>query len=162
MAPDNPPPIRASRWKPPPGPAGSPGRASGPRTAFRILGLPILIVAGVFLYYGLQDYLALPKCDSERAKKTLGEVLKQLNLEPVRYEPMNTVSSSKDQVVCNAVLPLPDGASVVIDYSFTWDGRSANMKYSISRRTADSPAATPPPSPPTPPLSSPTPAPGGG
>ena len=162
MAPDNRPPVRASRWKGPTGSAAPP-RGGKHRLAFRILGLPVIAVAVVVLYNGLQDYITLPACDSERAKRTLGDVLKQLKFEPLRYEPIKTISSSKEEVVCNAVLPLPDGGSVVADYSFYWQGRKASMKYSISHRAADSPAATPPPSPPTPPsppLSSPTPSPG--
>jgi hypothetical protein len=39
-------------------------------------------------------------------------------------------------VVCNAVLPLPDGANVAIDYSFYWQGDKANMKYSVSRKAS--------------------------
>ena len=106
------------------------------RQVFRILGLPILAVAGVLIYSGLRDRLVLPECDSDRAKQSLADVLKQLKLEPTRYEPIKTVSSSKEEVVCNAVLPLPDGASVVADFTFYWEGGKANMKYSISRRAA--------------------------
>jgi hypothetical protein len=73
-------------------------------------------------------------CDSESAKKTLADVLKQLKLEPTRYEPIKTVSSSKTQVLCNATLPLPDGGNVVIDYSFYWQGSRANMRYSVTRK----------------------------
>ena len=101
------------------------------RLALRLLGLPALAVAALMIYDGLRDRLTLPACDSERAKETLAEVVKQLKLEPVRYEPIKTVSSSKEEVVCNAVLPLPDGAHVVVDYSFYWQGGKANMKYSI-------------------------------
>jgi hypothetical protein len=46
------------------------------------------------------------------------------------------VSSSKDEIVCNATLPLPDGASVAVDYKFYWEGNTANMKYSISRKSS--------------------------
>ena len=88
----------------------------------------------VLLYRGLRDRFVLPECDSERAKQTLAEVLKQLQLEPTRYEPIKTVSTSKDQVVCNAVLPLPDGGNVVADYTFYWQGSTADMRYSISRK----------------------------
>ena len=98
--------------------------------------MPVIAVAVVVLYNGLQDYITLPACDSERAKRTLGDVLKQLKFEPLRFEPIKTISSSKEEVVCNAVLPLPDGASVVADYSFYWQGRKASMKYSISHRAA--------------------------
>ena len=90
----------------------------------------------MFIYNGLRDRLALPECDSDRAKKTLERVLKQLQFEPLRYEPIKTGSASKDQVVCTAVLPLPDGANVAVDYKFFWDGGNANMRYSVSRKSS--------------------------
>jgi hypothetical protein len=106
------------------------------RLAIRLLVLPVLAVAAVLIFNGMRDRFDLPKCDSDRAKQTLTEVLKQLKFEPLRYEPIKTVSSSKDEVVCNAVLPLPDGATVVLDYSFVWQGNKANMKYSIARKSS--------------------------
>lgn len=106
------------------------------RFALRLIGIPVVAVAGVLIYSGLRDHFVLPECDSERARQSLSEVLKQLQIEPVRYAPIKTVSTSKDQVVCNAVLPLPDGASVVADYTFYWQGNTANMKYSISRKSS--------------------------
>ena len=132
MADDNPPSKR------PPGQYASRPwpRPRGPRTAWRILGLPVLAVAGVYMFGALRDYIELPACDSDRARKSLAEVLKQLNFEPVRYEPLTTISTNKTEVVCNAVLPLPNGATVVVDYTFYWQGNKANMRYSISRRAA--------------------------
>jgi len=106
------------------------------RLALRLIGIPAAAVAGVLIYSSLRDRLVLPECDSERAKHTLADVLKTLNMEPTRYEPIKTISSSKDQVVCNAVLPLPDGAKVAIDYTFYWQGSTANMKYSVSRKSS--------------------------
>jgi hypothetical protein len=70
------------------------------------------------------------------AQQTLGQVLKQLKLEPVRYAPIKTVSSSKDKVVCNAAMPLPDGGTVVADYTFYWQGDKADMRYSVHREAA--------------------------
>jgi hypothetical protein len=138
MADDNPPPLRARRWTPPP----SIGRSSPPRKSYRfalrLLGIPILAVAGVFIYSGIRDRLALPECDSDRAKKSLAEVLKELNYAPTKYEPITTVSTTKDQVECNAVLPLPDGSSVAADFTFYWQGDKANMKYSVARKTSGS------------------------
>jgi hypothetical protein len=105
--------------------------------ALRLLGLPIVAAVAIYLFYGLRDYVVLPQCDSDRAKQSLSAVLKQLNLEPLRYQPVKTISISKDEVVCNAVLPLPGGASVVVaDYTFYWNGGKANMKYSISRKSS--------------------------
>jgi hypothetical protein len=102
--------------------------------ALRLVGIPAAAVAGVLIYRGVRDHLVLPDCDSERAKHSLADVLKQLQLEPVRYQPIKTVSSTNDRVVCHADLPLPGGGSVVADYSFYWDGGKASMKYSIAKK----------------------------
>ena len=104
----------------------------------RLLGIPVLAV-------GRRDTLPRAARSSgasgmrfgDGAAKTLGQVLKQLNLEPVRYAPIKTVSSSKEKVVCNAVMPLPDGANVVADYTFYWQGGKANMRYSVHREAAE-------------------------
>jgi hypothetical protein len=146
MADDNPPPIRARRWKPPPSSPG-PGR-SAPRKShrfiLRLLGIPIVAVIGVFIYRGVHDRIVLPECDSGRAKTSLAEVLKQLNLEPSTYAPIKTVSSTKNDVVCSAVMPLPGGGYVAADFTFYWQGDTASMKYSVARKaTNDSPVAPP-------------------
>ena len=107
---------------------------------FRLIGIPALAVAGVLLYRGLHDRFVLPDCDSTRAKNTLADLLKQLKSEPLRYEPIKTISTGEDRVVCNAVLPLSDGSNLVIDYSFFWQGSTAEMKYSIARKPAQSSA----------------------
>jgi hypothetical protein len=135
MASDDPPPLRARRWTRPPGIGTTSSPQKSYRFVFRLLGIPILAVAGVFIYIGLRDRLVLPECDSERAKQSLAEVLKQLKLEPERYEPIKTVSSTKNDVVCSAVLPLPDGSSVAADFTFYWQGDKANMKYTVARKT---------------------------
>jgi hypothetical protein len=74
----------------------------------------------------------------------LADVLKQLKMEPLRYEPLTTVSTSKDEVVCNAALPLADGANVYVNYNFFWQGATASMKYSISRRPSENSPPAPP------------------
>ena len=140
MAGENPPPRRpasgfARRWA---ATGSTAGRSY--RTTLRLLGIPILAVAGVLVYRGIQDRFVLPACDSSRAKDTLTDVLKQLQIAPLRFEPITTISTSKAEVVCNALLPLADGASVNIDYRFFWQGSTANMKYSISRREPKSSA----------------------
>jgi hypothetical protein len=112
-----------------------PPRAKSRRLALRLIAVPLIVVIAALLYHGLRERFFLPECDSERAKQTLTDILKQLKLEPVRYEPITMVSSSKTQVVCNATLPLPDGGSVAVDYSFYWQGSQANMKYSVARRS---------------------------
>jgi hypothetical protein len=106
------------------------------RFALRILVIPVIAVAGVFIYSGIRNRIVLPECDSDRAKKSLAEVLQQFKYEPTTYAPIKTVSTTKDQVVCSAVLPLPDGSSVAADFTFYWQGDTANMKYSVARRTS--------------------------
>jgi len=108
------------------------------RLAFRLIGIPVLAVAGVLLYSGLRDYFVLPGCDSTRAKNTLADIFRQLKVAPQRFEPIKTISASKDEVICNAALPLADGATLNVDYRFFWQGNKANMKYSISRKPAQS------------------------
>jgi hypothetical protein len=108
------------------------------RTVFRLSGLAIAAAATLFIYRGIRAHFVLPDCDSQTAKATLAQVLKELKLEPVRYGPIKTVSSTKDKVVCNAVMPLPDGATVVADFTFSWQGRKPNMSYSIHRVPAHS------------------------
>jgi len=130
---------RFARWSS----AGTPPPHRPYRLAYRIIGIPLIAVLGVYIYSGIRDRLVLPTCDSARAKQTLSDVLQQLKLVPLRYEPIKTVSTSKTEVVCNATLPLPDGGDVVVDYSFVWEGDKANMRYSVVREP-------PPPQPPAP------------
>ena len=111
-----------------------PPRSRPARLAMRLIGVAVVVVAAALLYGGLRDRFVLPQCDSDRAKRTFADVLKELRLEPVRYEPITTVSSSKTEVVCTAVLPLPDGGNVAVDYRFRWQGNQANMSYSVSRK----------------------------
>lgn len=132
-SPTPPAPLRASRGSPPPSSPTSPYRL-----IFRILGIPMIAVAGVLLFRGLEAHFVLPACDSDRAKQTLSTVLKELNLEPVRYAPIKTISSTKERVVCNAIMPLPDGGNVVADYTFYWQGSKANMRYTVRREAAKS------------------------
>jgi hypothetical protein len=121
---------RFTRW-----PATTSSAGSN-RLALRLIGIPVLAVAGVLIYRGLHDRFVLPECDSSRATNTLADVFKQLKITPLRYEPIKTVSSSKEKVVCNALLPLQDGSNVNIDYSFFWQGSNAEMRYSISHQPA--------------------------
>jgi hypothetical protein len=102
----------------------------------RLIGIPAVAVAGVLIYSGLRDRFVLPECDSDRAKHTLADVLGQLKLEPARDGAVKTVSSSKEQVVCSVALPSADGATIAVEYTFYWDGSTAKMKYSISRKSS--------------------------
>ena len=147
MADNDTPSLRARPWKRPP----DSGKASAPyksyRFIFRLLGIPVLAVGGVLVYNGIRERLYLPECDSERARKSIADVLKQLKLEPTAFTPIKTVSATKTDVVCSALLSLPDGANVAVDFTFYWQGDTAQMKYSVARRPTNEPA----PAPPTPP-----------
>ncbi len=124
---------RARSWR-----AAGQSATSPYRFLLRLIGIPIIAVAAVFIYRGVHDRFALPECDSAAAKSTLSQVLKQLKLEPARYTPIKTISSSDSEVVCAATLPLPDGASVVANFTFYWQGDKANMNYSIHRQAPQS------------------------
>jgi hypothetical protein len=115
-------------------PATPPPPQARRRSALRLITVPLIAIVVALLYYGLHDRFFLPECGSERAKRTLADVLKQLKLEPVRFEPLTTVSSSKTQVICTALLPLPDGGNVTVDYTFYWQGSQANIRYSVTRK----------------------------
>jgi len=114
-------------------------------------GLRIVAVIGVFIYSGIRDRLVLPDCDSDRAKKSLADVLQQFKYEPTTFAPIKTVSATKDQVMCSAVLPLPDGGYVAADFTFYWQGDAVQMRYSVSRQSAGGAPVTPA-APVTPPL----------
>jgi hypothetical protein len=144
MTSDDPPPLRARRWTPPPSPPGRSSPRKSYRFVLRLLGIPIVAVIGVFIYSGIRNRIVLPECDSDRARKSLAEVLQQFKYEPTTYAPIKTVSATKDQVVCSAVLPLPDGGYVAADFTFYWEGDKANMKYSVARKATDDSSIAPP------------------
>jgi hypothetical protein len=129
-------PIRARRWQRPPSDSARPGRPRPYRLALRLVGIPAAAVAGVLLYQGLRAHFFLPECDSNSAKHTLADVLQQYGLAPTSYASIKTVSSSKEQVVCNAVLPLPHGGNVAVDFTFYWQGSNASMRYSVTPHVA--------------------------
>jgi hypothetical protein len=144
MADDNPPPLRARRWTPPPSAEVRSSPRKSYRFVLRLLGIPIVAVIGVFIYSGIRNRLVLPDCDSDRAKKSLVEVLQQFKYEPTTYGPIKTVSSTKNDVVCSAVLPLSGGGFVAADFTFYWQGDKAQMKYSVARKATDDSAIAPP------------------
>jgi hypothetical protein len=109
------------------------------RLIFRIIALPILAAAAFLLFNGLRDYLELPQCDSDHAKEWLGQALRPFNFGPLRYESIKTISNSKQEVACNAVLALPNGSNIAVDYSFYWSGNKVNMRYSVPLTGSGSP-----------------------
>jgi hypothetical protein len=120
------------------GPSGGGSPRNTKRLALRLALVPLLAIGGVLIFQGLRDRLTLPDCDSGRAKQTLSDILKEFKYEPLRDQPIKTISTSKEQVVCNAVLAEPDGSTIVIDYRFYWQAGTATVQYSISRRAAAS------------------------
>jgi hypothetical protein len=114
------------------------------RLIFRLLALPILAGAAFLLFNGLRDYLELPKCDSDHAKEWLGQALAPFKFNPTGYESIKTISSSKQEVACNAVLALPNGSNITVDYSFYWSGSKVNMRYSVPLTGSGSPPPAPP------------------
>jgi hypothetical protein len=114
------------------------------RLIFRLLALPILAGAAFLLFNGLRDYVELPQCDSNHAKDWLSQALQPFQFNPTGYESIKTISSTKQEVACNAVLALPNGSSVAVDYSFYWSGSKVNMRYSVPLTGSGSPPPAPP------------------
>ena len=75
--------------------AGRPSPARPNRLALRLIGVPLLAVAGVLIYRGLHDRFVLPECDSGRAKDALADILKQLKYQPLRYEPITPFPAAR-------------------------------------------------------------------
>jgi hypothetical protein len=141
MADDN---FSATPSAPVPSRRGSGGKAPANRRRrliLRLLALPAVAIAAyvMFNYGGLRDYVELPQCDSDHAKKWLGQALDPFKFGPTRYESIKTIASSKQEVVCNAVLTLPNGYNIAIDYSFYWSGSKVNMRYSVPLTGSGSP-----------------------
>ncbi len=99
----------------------------------RLIGIPAVAILGVFLYRGMRDRLMLPECDSDNARQTLATLLKELQLGPVRDEPIKTVSASKDEVACSVTLSLPGGGTTAIDYAFYWQDGKIRMKWNTRK-----------------------------
>ena len=134
MATDN------SSSKPPAPRAYTAGGARPPlgknnRMAIRLLVLPVLAVAAVLIFDGMRDRFDLPTAIPIAPRRRYPNVLKTAQT-PNRCATSRSrrFRAARDEVVCNAVLPLPDGATVTLDYRFYWQGNKANMKYSISRK----------------------------
>jgi hypothetical protein len=120
-------------------PAAAPAPAAKPRSKLvRVLsgiaGLIAIAVGASQLYSVYKSFNVLPECDSKSAKDTMAGIYKEHNFEPGDYTSIQTVSSDKDHVVCNAVLPLPDGVNLIADYDFFWEGSTVKVKYSMHRK----------------------------
>jgi hypothetical protein len=133
---------RSPRWS-----SARSSPAGSNRLVFRLIGIPALAFAGVLIYRGVQERFTLPECDSSRARQTLSHVLSPLKVEPLRDAPIKRISSRKERVVCNVALPLSDGGSLNIDYNFFWQGNTADVRYSISRKPAQKSGIEPPQAP---------------
>jgi hypothetical protein len=114
---------------------------------FRLIGIPALAFAGVLIYRGVQERFTLPACDSSRAKSTLNELLGQLKAGPLQEDAIKAISTNKQQVVCSVVVQQSGGVAFNIEYTFFWQGNSAEMRYSISRKAPQDTTTKPPEAP---------------
>jgi hypothetical protein len=128
------------------GKSASPPPGARRRLIVRLLAFPAIAVAAyvMFTYGGLRDYLELPQCDSDHAKEWLGQALQPFNFGTPHYESIKTISSTKQEVVCNATVAFPNGSNIGVDYSFYWHGSKVNMKYSVPLTGSGSPPPAPP------------------
>jgi hypothetical protein len=128
------------------GKSASPPAGGRRRLIVRLLALPAIAVAAyvMFTYGGLRDYLELPQCDSDHAKEWVGQALQPFNFGTPHYASIKTISSSKQEVVCNATLAFANGSNIAVDYSFYWHGSKVNMRYSVPLTGSGSAAPAPP------------------
>jgi hypothetical protein len=90
--------------------------------------LVLLMVVGIVMQIG-----ELPGCDSKNARDTMSNVFQEQKLSLTKYNEIKTVSSSKDEVVCQASLAIKGGGTLIADYTFYWDDSKPKVRYSLSR-----------------------------
>lgn len=96
----------------------------------------LLVALAAFVRFGshLIESQSLPDCDSRRAKDTLSDVFKEKQLKPTSYSEVKTLSSSKDTVDCEAILPVDDQNVLDVKYSFFWKDSAQQIRYTIENK----------------------------
>jgi hypothetical protein len=84
--------------------------------------LALLAVAGTIMQIG-----ALPECDSQKSRDTMSDVFSEQKISLTKYNEIKTISSSKDEVVCQASLAIKGGGTLIADYTFYW--RIRNRRF---------------------------------
>jgi hypothetical protein len=88
----------------------------------------VLAVAGNVMEIG-----NLPGCDSQRSRDTMSNVFKEQNISLTKYNEIKTVTSSKDEVVCQASLAVTGGGTLIADYTFYWEDSKPKVRYKLTR-----------------------------
>ena len=102
------PPPSAGSVPPPPAPSWT-------RRLTKIVGIVVAIVlAGIaIINFGMRN--ELPGCDSARAKDTLSNIFKERDVKATRYDSIDMISKTDEEIKCHASLTLEDGAKLQIN-----------------------------------------------
>ena len=78
----------------------------------------------------------LPACDSQGAKDGLSNIFKQAKIDFSRYISIKTLTSTKEEITCNAVLAKSAGGTADIDYRLFFEEKVARV---VVTRAEDKP-----------------------
>jgi hypothetical protein len=136
IAPSAPPPPAAPSAAPtPPIPPTEtpPARSPAMRWTQIVVGIALLVVFAVIVVGKYITRNDLPACDSTDAKDSLSDIFKAKNVDAKRYNEIKTVSTTKEEVLCNASLTLQDDSVLEIDYRFFFEGDTKKVQITAAR-----------------------------
>jgi hypothetical protein len=110
---------------------------SGWQNKLRLV-LSIFTVAA-FVLIGLAKIITwgdLPGCDSDGVKSGLSDIFKQANLEFSRYIQIKTMTTTKEEITCNATLAKSAGGTGDFDYRVFFDDKTPKV---VITRAEDKP-----------------------
>jgi hypothetical protein len=70
----------------------------------------------------------LPGCDSDGAKSGLSDIFKNAKLEFSRYIEIKMLTTTKEEVTCNATLEKTAGGSAEFDYRIFFEGKDPKVQ----------------------------------
>jgi hypothetical protein len=94
------------------------------------LGVGIFMLA-VFALIGVAKIVTwgdLPGCDSDGAKSGLSDIFKTAKLEFSRYIEIKTLTTTKEEITCNATLEKTAGGNAEFDYRIFFDGKDPKVQ----------------------------------
>jgi hypothetical protein len=112
-----------------PPPAKQPSRAA--RITQLVVGIVLVAVFGLILLAKIITRNDLPGCDSAEAKDVLSDIFKKNNINASRYDEIKTLSTSNDEITCNAKLTLRDNSTQEVDYKLFRE--AGNTRLLITR-----------------------------
>jgi hypothetical protein len=98
-----------------------------------LVAIALLVIAALIAAANYITRNDLPKCDSRNAKDSLSDIFQAKNIDAKRYNEIKTVSTTKEEVLCNATLTLQDDSVLEIDYRFFFEGGTKKVQITAAR-----------------------------